>query len=370
MHYCDEVTGRKFRISALLATISVVVIHTNYLENMREVPLAWWIGNVIGYLQRWAVPWFFIVSGFFFERAFNGNRISTNYLPFINRKKKALLLPYIYWGVGYGFVAMTLLKVGVAIQNGDSNIWRQTIFHLWGQWGFLDSLVGVTHAPLIGALWYVRVLLLVFFTAPIWISLFRFSKWVGLVLAIFLVLYSPVSGIYQESFLLPGGIRFYFKLNSLGWIFMGMLFSIFKLEKYKVGMTLALLALFFSCILCLLPLPWEFCRVHPPWWGEILHRMHPLAVSVALWGISDKISVWLPEKLPWPSSICFWIYCMHHPMTGYIRALGHVVMGRSIISRFVMQSMGWLVVLLICVTVGLFIRKRFPRMYSALCGGR
>lgn len=370
MHYCDAVAGRKFRILALLATISVVVIHTNYLENMREVPLAWWIGNVIGNLQRWAVPWFFIVSGFFFERAFNGNRVSENFLPFVNRKKKVLLLPYIYWGAGYGFVAMTLLKVGVAIQSGDSDIWRHTIFHLWGQWAFLDSLVGVTHAPLVGALWYVRVLLLVFFTAPIWISLFRFSKWVGLALAIFLVVYSPISGVYQEAFPLPGGIRFCFKLNSLGWIFMGMSFSIFKLEKYKVGMKSVLAALILSVILCLLPLPWEFYGIDTPWWGVTLHRIHPVAVFVALWGFGDKVSAWLPAELPWPVSICFWIYCMHHPITGCVRALGHVIIGGSIISRFVMQATGWFVVLLICVVVGLCIRRKFPRLYSALCGGR
>ena len=61
---------------------------------------------------------------------------------------------------------------------------------------------------------------------------------------------------------------------------------------------------------------------------------------------------------------------MHHPIAGYVGALGHVIIGRSVISRFVMQPIGWFVTLSICVAVGLYVRKEFPRLYSALCGGR
>lgn len=99
MKYVSQTISQKLRIISFVATISVVVIHTNHLEMFKECSVAWWIGNLIGYLQRWAVPYFFLVSGFFFARAFEKQPLFRYWKTFLLVKVKTLLVPYLLWGI-------------------------------------------------------------------------------------------------------------------------------------------------------------------------------------------------------------------------------------------------------------------------------
>ena len=56
--YCSEGHSKRIKVLSLLATIAVVIIHSNSLEDIRNNALAWWIGNVVAVLQYWAVPFF------------------------------------------------------------------------------------------------------------------------------------------------------------------------------------------------------------------------------------------------------------------------------------------------------------------------
>ena len=96
--YCLEDHSRRISVLSLLATIAVVIIHSNSLENIRINAFVWWIGNVIAVLQYWAVPFFFIVSGFFFDRSYVQHNVST--FQFL-KKKYGLLVCHIFFGVQY-----------------------------------------------------------------------------------------------------------------------------------------------------------------------------------------------------------------------------------------------------------------------------
>ena len=97
MKYCTDSVSRKLRILSFLATVSVVVIHTNYLERCVEGSVAWWVGNVIAYMQRWAVPFFFVVSGFFMEREFRDQEALSYLKTFFSKKSKSIIIPYLLW---------------------------------------------------------------------------------------------------------------------------------------------------------------------------------------------------------------------------------------------------------------------------------
>lgn len=64
MKYCSETTSRKIAVLTTLATVAVVIVHSNSLESIRTPSWAFWAGNAIAFLQHWAVPFFFMVSGF------------------------------------------------------------------------------------------------------------------------------------------------------------------------------------------------------------------------------------------------------------------------------------------------------------------
>lgn len=137
MSYCTEEISRKLRIISFIATIGVVIIHTNHLERLVGTPFAWWVGNIIGYLNRWAVPYFFVISGFFFERAFQGQKILPYWGSFLQKKKYALFVPYLLWGIVYGLPVMSALQVGVALQHGAEDVWAKTVTGYVGALGHL-----------------------------------------------------------------------------------------------------------------------------------------------------------------------------------------------------------------------------------------
>ena len=142
MKYCSDFTSRKIRILSFLATISVVIIHTNALEGNREVAAAWWIGNLIGYAQRWAVPFFFVVSGFFLHRVFECQQ-HVIAATFLKKRVKTLLIPYLFWGAIYGTVTMTPLLYGVAVAHQESSPLSHTVF-TGSIWHVVNHIVGIT----------------------------------------------------------------------------------------------------------------------------------------------------------------------------------------------------------------------------------
>ena len=370
MGYCSSDFGRKLRITSLLATISVVCVHTNYLERCANGSVAWWVGNIIAFMNRWAVPYFFVVSGFFFEREFE-NRNWLEYWPaFLRKKCRSLLVPYLLWGVVYGLVAMTLLKLGVAWQRGDADIWARTVFAQWGSWSFVDSLLGLTHAPLIGALWYVRVLLLVFIAAPLFVGVARASKWIVLVAAAAIIILSPISGMYEECFKLFGDVVFRIKVNAIGWILLGMVAGMFRADESFSKKMIGWVPFALWMLFALGPLPWLASGKDVPQIIDVLHQIHPVFAILALLCAGAWLSGRLPEKLPWVFSLGFWIYCVHHPITGYVGALGNIVLGRTMLAAYAMQGVGWIATVGISVLAAWCTCKLFPRAYNILCGGR
>lgn len=103
MRYCSEKVSRKISVLATLATVAVVIIHSNSLELVKMPSWAFWVGNAIAFLQQWAVPFFFMVSGFFFDRAFCDKPIFSNWMPFLRKKFRSLVVPYVLWGVFSAF---------------------------------------------------------------------------------------------------------------------------------------------------------------------------------------------------------------------------------------------------------------------------
>lgn len=370
MNYCSSAISCKIRALSFFATISVVIIHTNTLESMPMGSISWWLGNLIGYAQHWAVPFFFIVSGFFFHRQFEKTEILKFYPIFLKGKVRSLLVPYLLWGALYGTLVMTPLLVGVAWQHGDADLFSKTIFSQNNIFLIFDSFIGISHAPPNGALWYIRLLLLVFLFAPFWLLLFRWNKWIGGILGLCLILFSPLEGTYQETFSISGLVNFCFKANSLGWILLGMLISQLKIEIRKCHVSIAVSSLLLWAIATYLPLWWLSYGCIEPYSIILIHRISPILFVIFYWYFGElvvkRLPIWIQQIIPFT----FWIYCMHHPITGYIRAFRHLVLGHSLASDYIGQFTGWAITLLVCLIAGVFVKKFAPTSYALLTGGR
>lgn len=107
----------------LIASFFVVVLHVNLTILDEDVVAA------IMLSCRWAVPFFFIVSGYFFQSRFERDPKTSIKKNCIRLLKIFLLATIIYWPVAY-------LRTGELLKL--YYLYNGTFFHLW----FLSSMIG------------------------------------------------------------------------------------------------------------------------------------------------------------------------------------------------------------------------------------
>lgn len=369
MKYCSDTVSRKISVLSTIATVAVVIIHSNELANVRNPSWAFWVGRGIAYLQEWAVPFFFVVSGFFFDRFFCGKLFWSTFPSFLKRKLRSLFIPYVLWGGVYGFILMTPLTMSVNWQHGEPLL-AHTIFAAHSIWNVIDRFAGITGGNFVQALWYVKVLLIVFVTAPFWVGIRKLSRWLILATGLFLVLnFSAVSfagGDYGFSNVC--GVHVHF--GGIGWVMFGMAASAFRVEGMRIPKSFVtasgVLYLVMTCIVIV-------NRFHlAPWDGglRVWFRIAPLFLIATWWGCYDYAPRLLPDKLPTCFSMNFWTYCMHHPITGYSSALFHALFGRSLLSACIYQVFGWILVLTVCLLCGFLVKRISPSAFAVMTGGR
>lgn len=352
---------------SFLASLSVVLIHSNPLEGLSGPAWVVWVGNAIAYLQHWAVPYFFAVAGFFFDRGYAATERQTTL--FLKSKVSTLLAPYLFWGCLWGALTLTPIKYLANQRCGFA--WQGTIFADPSWLSVVDRFLGFTRsAPPNPALWFVRLLLLFFLFAPVWRWLRKNVRFLIPLMGIGLICFShSFSGQFGvESF---GGMEIC--LSGVGYLFLGMAVSIYRLECVNVPR-----ALFVLCFGL-----WAFvsynairvCRFSAlpiDGWLLVTFRVAPILLLVSVWSFLDerRMSFLYDHLSPRRVSLAFWIYCMHHPVSAAIGGVAHHLLGRSLPAEIVRMGVIFSLTTLICTLAGMALRARLPRAYAFLTGGR
>ena len=351
----------------LYATVAVVIIHTNSLEGLREDALAWWIGNVIAALQFWAVPFFFIVSGFFFDRGYLSCNVA--FIEFMQRKIKSLLVPYFLWGAVFGTLILTPILMYVNYKSGTSVI-SGTFLDAPNLFCILDRVLGVFKgAPPNGALWYIRTLLMMFFLAPLLKFIRTRMKWGPLILAILLILLSSAvnDGNVGERITISW-FTFGVKLSGFGWLLVGVVISQFNIHEIKVSrrFAIACVLLWMLIVISVLTMRWySLVELKPG--VEVLYRISPIFAIIPIWNVSYAPASHLFDVL---MPMRFWIYCRHHPVTAWVGGGMHAVLGHSVRAEYLRMVVGPFICFSIVAISGLLMQKHCPRAYKTLNGGR
>ena len=369
MKYCSETVSRKIAVLSAIATVAVVIIHSNSLENIRDCVFMFWIGRTIAYLQHWAVPFFFMVSGFFFDRYFTEKSFWAHFPNFLFRKVKSLAVPYVLWGSVFGFITMTPLRIYVNHQHGDSLL-AGTIFASNSAWDVIDKVLGISACNFVEALWYVRLLIIVYMTAPIWIGLRKLSKFMLLLIGLTLVLgFSAVASEAADPEIVTIGGCF-ISVGGIGWMLLGMSVSAFKVEEIRLPTFL-----FFCSLLVWVAVSAIIInnRLHLgtwyPWMQE-WYRIAPIFLILFWWGAYDFVPQLLPEKLPEWFGFRFWTYCMHHPVTAWVGGVVYAVFGHGMCGRVAFQLLVAPITIALCLGMGMLIKRNFIVAFRTLNGGR
>ena len=307
---------------------------------------------------RIAVPLFFVLSGFFFYRTFNGNR--TSFINKLKRRFHTLLIPYIFWSVSvFIFFACATHLPGLKAFFTTRN---SGVFSLKEMWQ------GIVVSPYNSPLWYVKYLI---------------------VLSVVAIALYP---LYKNLHLIVIGIAFY------GWI-IGMPFAVpFRMDAvffYSLG---AVIALHWSQIR-----QWLFYLCYPPpmyllilvsiW--MIINVMHAnylcrLSTNVLLLGEFDRTHHWLgvlgilagclaviplafmiDHNHEWNvTRFSFLLFVCHHPVVNAFKKVILKVLGVSPMTCLATYFISaFITVIAICFVGSLFMRF-CPVCYRIVSGNR
>lgn len=354
--YCSESISRKITVLSFLAMITVVSIHSDPLPLM-ESPSNFCknLSLISSMLKEWAVPYFYVVSGFFFARCY----VQRTYRQFIIGKMHSLIIPYLLWGGVYGTIMMLPLEMAVNKLHGDSLLFNTRIGG--GVLHTLDRIFGFFYSsPYDGALWYVRMLILFFALAPIWILILKRCNWILLVLGIFGVCFFKPGGGSHDVLFTIGSWSFDITFSSIAWLLLGMFIAARHLEERHCNS-----AIWLGIALCAINI---IGALHGLQFDQ---RLWSLALLWFIWNLYDVMPNVLPAKLPYLFSLSFFCYCIHHPLCGYYGAAIRFCLGRASGASYLFQIV--LIPLLVVLTgalIGMFLKNKFPRLYKVLNGGR
>lgn len=337
----------KIKTLSFGAMVSVLFIHSNTLGIFPEA--AEW--NV--FLQRlltrtltsWAVPFFFMVSGFWFATG-----SYENWYKFIKKKVQTLLVPYLLWAL-----IGTLIVAPLIVFNNYVNgvpLLERTALGYSGVWNKINCLFGLTNAGPCGnlALWYVRSLFVFFLFAPLWKWLYQRMQWIPFYGSLLLVL-------FFNEYNLP---FFSVKAGSIGWILIGMGLANRKWDlngSIKRGGAILLGSLWVGVSVLMALGSWH-----------IPLNINPMLGCLFLWMIYDCVLV---KDIPkWMLNKTFWVYCLHGCLAGYFLSGIPYVIGRTNLVTFGVTVITPVLMLVICILLSKACLLLFPKLYNLLCGGR
>ncbi len=200
-----------FRVFAILA---VICLHT---EPFHRIPQYQGCFEFINYFCRFAVPFYFLTSGFFW-----GKKLQTGapvWNLFFNSGKQLLLLWGI-WSLFYG-LAPTSFPLKTLITHGSSRDWISWLLTTpsdtltWIQQHKLTFLLQGTSTPL----WFLMSLAMALLILSCFVYFKKEKFLLGFALILFLI--GLLGGSYSKT---PLGISFPFELNTRNGPFLSTLF--------------------------------------------------------------------------------------------------------------------------------------------------
>lgn len=322
----------KIKVGSFLCTVLVVLRHSLNLQAFGLTngngALAPYIEMGVSKQTEIAVPFFFIVSGFFFFRhTYYGKN---EYVRMVVKKWHTLFVPFLFWNL----VGMVVLLVT-----------RRFVFEEeWWRYG-----VQLLHSDWNGVLWYVRDIMTMMLLVPLYGWIFMVdNKW--LYIALFIGLYFHWVPV-DCSWLSSEGVLFFF----LG----GVLQRHSEVVKWKMP----------RCGLWLMTAVWiVLCFVYPRCWT--IHKYNTLLGLIVFWQWIDSVSNKWYGVLLRLSSFAFFIYVVHVDILKAMKVtLAHFFPSNELMALLAFILLPVITVIMLFY-IGKYWCKKNPKSFLFVTGGR
>lgn len=353
-------SSERIRAISFVCALMVVAIHCS------SIPKGWWDGSsdmptwIVGLqtlgtdtFSRLAVPWFFVVSGFFLVKGLDLSgtvgirgkicRMLSWWKRSVLKRILTLGVPYLLWNLIYYLFKLSTGKYGFDV------------------WHCLDQLTGYNFydVPACGQLWYLRCVFFYVLCAPVFCRIF-YGRVIGAV-SIVALLVCWLGGIG-----LP--IR-YMQIADFSYIMYFGAGVYLGLGDYGVGRWLQRFGFVPVAILGIAVVGVVF--------GSVSRNLHVYRVCSqimiiaglpSLWVLGDRILT-LTSRWRRLYGLSFFVYAMHVILVSLIY---------KVASRFmppmVYESIGYILKIAVgilgSVAIGQLLGRFMPRVLRVLCGGR
>ena len=363
--FIDAYTSHKLAVLSFICSLAVILLHSyNWRFNAdSNLTVDFFIENIFSNgLCRMAVPFFFFRAG---------------YLFFINVPEKfdwqwfkkkfqtrffSIFVPFVLWCI-LGFIIDTPWKILLSVRHNTNYVFflnqSSPLITI-----FKAVFLGIGHDPLVH-LWFLRRLMLFVLLSPIVLLLVRTLRLtVFLVVSIILVCAVKIFDIQWLGYI--NGDMFSFLFGS------ALAINRIRLNnsnRITPGLTCFLLWVMFVIFLFL------SCRHinYPTFLHYLLIQIRNFWGIFAVWMVYDSLKAvarkynlrcnFFPNEL---ISLSFFIYCCHIPVLGIIEFVFALKAPFEIIRYFGTFS----VTTIYAISLGWFLCKFFPKLYSILSGAR
>lgn len=345
----------KLRILSLISIIFVLYIHSGFhADEIKGMLMNDRVQEFIsGMMGRCAVPLFYVISGYlFFLKVPEGMK---SIYGKMRKRVRTLVVPYIIgclFFVGFGVLMAVLPGVSKYMNSSVMPLFSKPIGEILRSI-FYDAGNGT---PCAFQLWFLRDLILIVATSPLWYLCLKHLKW-GFVAVVFVLTYFDVPHV---PFL------------SLFWFVLGGQLTKVKIEMGGVNgvINIGLLAL---CLFLVLSIVELFFPEMIDW--KSLRIPIILIGIVGAWGLYDAVvgknfSLLQHQWLTTACQFTFFIYIFHEPTLNIVRKLIVVVLGKNEFGYMASYLISPWIFTVCAVFAGLLFRKYLPRVYDVCTGGR
>lgn len=345
----------KLRILSLISIIFVLYIHSGFhADEIKGMLMNDRVQEFIsGMMGRCAVPLFYMISGYlFFLKVPEGMK---SIYGKMRKRVRTLVVPYIIgclFFVGFGVLMAVLPGVSKYMNSSVMPLFSKPIGEILRSI-FYDAGNGT---PCAFQLWFLRDLILIVATSPLWYICLRYLKW-AFVAVLFILTYLDVPHV-----------PFY----PLFWFVLGGQLTKVKIEMGGVNgvINIGLLAL---CLFLVLSIVELFFPEMIDW--KSLRIPIILLGIVGAWGLYDAVvgknfSLLQHQWLTTACQFTFFIYIFHEPTLNIVRKLIVVVLGKNELGYLTSYLLSPWIFSVCAVFAGLLFRKYLPRVYNVCTGGR
>lgn len=328
----SESLSNRIKLCSFICTVMVVFRHSNnnqaffgvnYLDGLNG-----FIQNLFTNITEIAVPYFFLVSGYFF---FKYRYLSIKeYFSMFRRKLRTLFLPLLVWN---------LIALPLFILSHKEYVWNPFRF-------FVDLITSQYYAPL----WYIRDLLIFMYLAPFyqWLLYCQRKFVIIIVLVVLFVLWKPVDSALCSTegmfFFFVGGAIQHFNLNieaGLPKLKLVLLFVTWLVSSFLIG------------------------NIDDVW----VIKLYMCIGIWGLWEIIPKLGKQCHMLIHW-AAYSFFVYVTHFYILKSMKVtIAYFFKGSNLVSCLSYLLLP-LITIAIIVLLAMKMKSVSPKLYGLITGGR